>query len=149
MTKLGLSLKISVPKKQKTVSKSIVKIEATDKKGTVFIDEKGDYKVSISMNNDIYNPSLLIVPFTEKSFDIKGRVNVFSRKPDKKGRYTRYVRSEEKAKFFPGDPNNYVPFAPNWIVKGNLIRENTVLKFEFKSLITIKGYIIMIKDDDE
>lgn len=149
MTKLGLSLKISVPKKSKIISKNTIKIEAKNKKGVVFIDEDGEYKVSLSMENDDYNPSLLIVPFTEKSYELKGKINIFSRTTDKDGRYIRYIRSEEKARFFPGNPDIFVPFAPNWIVKGNLVREGLILKFDFISLVNIKGYNMIIHDDDE
>ena len=116
MSKLGLSLKISIPKKSKTISKSSIKIEAKNKKGRV------------------------ILPFTKNSYDLKGRKNVFTRIKDEFGRRTRYIRSEEKAKFHYGDSDRYIPFAPNWIVKGNIIKDNDVLKFDFIDLITIDGY---------
>ena len=44
MTKLGLSLKISVPKKKKTISKNTVKIEAKNKRGYVILENE-EYKV--------------------------------------------------------------------------------------------------------
>lgn len=149
MIKLGLSLKISIPKKQKTISKNTVKIEDKNKKGVVFIDENGEYKVSLFKDDDFYSSVSLIVPFTEKSYELKGKTSIFSRITDKDGRYIRYIRSEEKAKFFPGNPDVFVPFAPNWIVKGNLVREGLILKFDFISLVNIKGYNVMIHDDDE
>ena len=90
----------------------------------------------------------MILPFTKESFDLKGRVNVFSKTKDEHNRYVRYVRNSEQAKYFPGDPNVYVPFAPNWIVTGNIIKENLVLKFDFISLVTIKGYNVMIHGDE-
>lgn len=149
MTKLGLSLKISIPKKPKTTSKNTIKIEAKNKKGVVFIDEDGKYKVSLFKNDDFYSSVSLIVPFTEKSYDLRGKTSIFNKIPDKKGRYIRHIRTEEKSKFFPGNSDVFVPFAPNWIVKGNLVREGLILKFDFISLINIKGYNVMIHDDDE
>lgn len=147
MTKLNLSLKIAVPKKQKITSKPSTTIEAKNKKGCVFINENGEYRVSIVSENDkVYNN--MILPFTKESFDLKGRVNVFSRTKDEYNRYVRYVRNSEQAKYFPGDPNVYVPFAPNWIVTGNIVKENLVLKFDFISLVTIKGYNVMIHGDE-
>ena len=68
---------------------------------------------------------------------------------DKHGRRIRYIRSEANAKFIPGDPKRYIPFAPNWIVKGHIARENGILKFDFDNIITIKGYDIFINDEDE
>ena len=149
MTKLGLSLKISIPKKLKTISKNTVKIEAKNKKGVVFIDEDGKYKVSLFKNDDFYSSVSLIVPFTEKSYNLRGKTSIFNKIPDKKGRYIRHIRTEEKSKFFPGNPDVFVPFAPNWIVKGNLVKEGLILKFDFISLVNIKGYNVMIHDDDE
>lgn len=142
MTKVNLSFKINIPKKQKTCSKSSI-IESKNKKGCVFINENGEYRISIISEDDkLYNN--MILPFTKKSYELKGCTNIFSRTKDEHNNYVRYVRNEEKAKTFPGDPNKYVPFAPNWIVKGDIIKEDLVLKFDFKNLLTIKGYNIMI-----
>ena len=147
MTKLNISLKIAVPKKQKITSKPFITIEAKNKKGCVFINENREYRVSIVSENDkVYNN--MILPFTKESFDLKGRVNIFSKTKDEHNRYVRYVRNSEQAKYFPGDPNVYVPFAPNWIVTGNIVKENLVLKFDFISLVTIKGYNVMIHGDE-
>lgn len=148
MIKLGLSLKVSIPKKQKTISKNTVKIEAKNKKGVVFIDEDGEYKVSLFTEDGIHNSNASIVPFTEKSYELKGKTSIFNRTTDKDGRYIRHIRSEEKSKFFPGNPDIFVPFAPNWIVKGNLVREGLILKFDFISLVNIKGYNMIVHDED-
>ena len=140
MSKLGLSLKISIPKKKRNNNAEGIKLVEKNKKGKVFIDENNIYKIAISMKNDPDFPDLLVLPFTENSYNLKGRKNVFSRTKDEFGKRTRYIRSEEKAKFHYGDSNRYIPFAPNWIVKGNIIRDNGILKFDFIDLITIDGY---------
>ena len=141
MNKLSsLSLKITVPKNKRKNNSEGIKIVEKNKKGKVFIDEDNNYKISISMKNDPNFPDLLILPFTENSYNLKGRKYVFTRTKDEFGRRTRYIRSEEKAKFHYGDSNRYIPFAPNWIVKGNIIRDNGILKFNFIDLITIDGY---------
>ena len=146
MIKLGLSLKVSIPKKQKTISKNTVKIEAKNKKGVVFIDEDGEYKVSLINESDsIHNHTIL--PFTKRSYDLKGKTSIFTKTKGKYG-YTRYVRTEDKAKVFPGDSDIYVPFAPNWIVKGDIINDKGVLKFDFVELLTIKGYNNMTHEDE-
>ena len=144
MSKLGLSLKISVPK-SKTISKPSVKIEAKNKKGYVILENE-EYKVSLINESDgIHNHTIL--PFTKKSYDLKGKTSIFTKTKGKYG-YTRYVRTEDKAKVFPGDSDIYVPFAPNWIVKGDIINDKGVLKFDFIELLTIKGYTNMIKEDE-
>ena len=144
MSKLGLSLKISVPK-SKTIPKPSVKIEAKDKKGYVILEDE-EYKVSLINKSDgIHNSTIL--PFTKKSYDLKGKTSIFSKIKGKYG-YTRHVRTEDKAKVFPGDSDKYVPFAPNWMVKGNIINDKGILKFDFVELLTVKGYTNMIHEDE-
>lgn len=144
MSKLGLSLKISVPK-SKTIPKPSIKIEAKDKRGYVILEDE-EYKVLLANENyDIHNRKIL--PFTKRSYDLKGKTSIFSKTKGKYG-YTRHVRTEDKAKVFPGDSDKYVPFAPNWMVKGNIINDKGILKFDFVELLTIKGYTNMIQEDE-
>ena len=146
---LDLKIAVASPKKHKTRSYSGIKLIGKSKRGVVFQDEDGTYKVSISMENDTDYPDFLVIPFTERSYNIVGKTTVFAREVDKHGRRVRYIRSEENAKFMPGDPKRYIPFAPNWIVKGHIARENGILKFDFDDIITIKGYDIFINYEDE
>ena len=144
MSKLGLSLKISVPK-SKTIPKPSVKIETKNKRGYVILEDE-EYKVLlINESNNIHNRTIL--PFTKKSYDLKGKTSIFSKTKGKYG-YIRHIRTEDKAKVFPGDSDKYVPFAPNWMVKGNIINDKGILKFDFIELLTIKGYTNMIKEDE-
>ena len=144
MNKLGLSLKISVPK-SKPIPKPSIKIEAKDKRGYVILEGE-EYKVLLANENyDIHNRKIL--PFTKRSYDLKGKTSIFSKTKGKYG-YTRHVRTEDKAKVFPGDSDKYVPFAPNWMVKGNIINDKGILKFDFVELLTIKGYTNMIHEDE-
>ena len=144
MSKLGLSLKISVPK-SKTIPKPSVKIEAKDKRGYVILEGE-EYKVLlVNESYDIHNRKIL--PFTKRSYDLKGKTSIFSKTKGKYG-YTRHVRTEDKAKVFPGDSDKYVPFAPNWMVKGDIINDKGILKFDFIELLTIKGYNNMTHEDE-
>ena len=144
MSKLGLSLKISVPK-SKTIPKPSIKIEAKDKRGYVILEDE-EYKALLANeSNSIYNHKIL--PFTKRSYDLKGKTSIFSKIKGKYG-YTRHVRTEDKAKVFPGDSDKYVPFAPNWMVKGNIINDKGILKFDFIELLTVKGYTNMIHEDE-
>ena len=144
MSKLGLSLKISVPK-SKPIPKPSIKIEAKDKRGYVILEGE-EYKVLLANESDgIHNRKIL--PFTKRSYDLKGKTSIFTKTKTKYG-YTRYVRTEDKAKVFPGDSDIYVPFAPNWIVKGDIINDKGVLKFDFVELLTIKGYNNMTHEDE-
>lgn len=144
--------KVAVPKPKRNKTSDGIK-RTTNKivKGKVFQDEDGTYKISIDMRNDSTHPDLLILEFTERSYDLTGKTNVFSRTVDDKGRRTRYIRNEIHAKYMPGLPEQYIPFAPNWIVKGYIVKDNGTMKFDFKSLIGIDGYNIDVlhpEDDD-
>ena len=144
-----MPFKVAVPKPKRNKTSDGIK-RTTNKiaKGKVFQDEDGTYKVSISMENDPVHPDLLILDFTERSYDLTGKTNVFSRTVDKYGRRTRFIRSEINAKYMPGLPEQYIPFAPNWIVRGYIVRDNGITKFDFKSLVGIDGYIMDILDPE-
>lgn len=141
-------LKIAVPKPKRNKTSDGIK-RTTNKiiRGKVF-QEDGIYKVAIDMKNDQNYPDLLILEFTERSYDLVGRINVFSRTVDNKGRRTRFIRNPMNAKFMPGSPEQYIPFAPNWIVKGYIVRENNIFKFDFKGLVNIDGYAEIDYDDE-
>ena len=65
MSKLGLSLKISVPK-SKTIPKPSVKIEAKNKRGYVILEDE-EYKVLlINESYSIHNRTIL--PLTKSSY---------------------------------------------------------------------------------
>lgn len=142
--------KIAVPKTKPKHNTNDIK-RTTNKivKGTVFKEEDGTYKICMSMENDETHPDFRILSFTDRSFELKGKTNVFSRTTDKYGRYTRFIRNETDAKHMPGMPEKYVPFAPNWIVKGYIVKDNNIVKFDFKSLVGISGYDINDHDHDD
>ena len=144
-----IPFKVAVPKPKRNRTSDGIK-RTTNKivKGKVFQDEEGTYKVSISMDNDPVHPDLLILDFTERSYDLTDKTNVFSRTVDSKGRRIRFIRNPMNAKFMPGLPEQYIPFAPNWIVRGYIVRDNGIMKFDFKSLVGIDGYIMDILDPE-
>lgn len=136
-----MPFKVAVPKpKRNRTSDGIKRTTNKITKGKVFQDEDGTYKVSISMDNDPVHPDLRILDFTERSYDLACKTNVFSRTVDKHGRRTRFIRSEVHAKYMPGLPEQYIPFAPNWIVRGYIVNDNGTMKFDFKNLIGLDGY---------
>ena len=139
----SLSFKITVPKNK--VKESPNKIIEKNKKGKVFIDTDGNFKVLVSIDN---NPNMLKLSFTDKSYELKGKKYVFTRNLDKNGKRILYIRNKEKANYDYGDSGIYIPFAPNWIVLGNVIRENFILKFEFLELLNKEGYNILSKEDE-
>ena len=115
----------------------------------------GEYKIQLDVKLlkpniiDKGQPDILILNFTEESYELKGITSVFSREPDKRGRYTRYIRSEVNAKFMPGSQERYVPFCHNWVCSGYIVRRNGKLMFEFNECIAPQGYTVMEPEEDE
>lgn len=144
----SIQFKVAVPKpKRNRTSDGIKRISNKIVKGKVFQEEDGTYKVSITIDND---PDLLILDFTERSYDLTDKIDVFSRTVDSKGRRTRFIRNTINAKYMPGLPEQYIPFAPNWIVRGYIVKDNGIKKFDFKSLVGIDGYTmeVLCPEDD-
>ena len=146
-----MPFKVAVPKPKRNKTSDGIK-RTTNKivKGKVFQDENGTYKVSISMENDPVHPDLLVLDFTERSYDLTGKTNVFSRTVDSKGKRIRFIRNLINTKFMPGLPEQYIPFAPSWIVRGYIVKDNGTMKFDFKSLVGIDGYTmdVLHPEDD-
>lgn len=138
-----LALKIVIAKKTKTRN-SIVR-QGKICEGVVVRDDNGCYQVSISMKNNNTNPSLLYLNFTERSFDLKDKRIVY-KKEKENDRFVRIIRSKEHAKFFPGLPEQYIPFVTGCRVRGYIVRDNSILKFDFKELAEVKS-LILEKDE--
>ena len=138
MTIRLIPFKIAVPKSKKKVSE----VKRTSNKivqGKV-IKEDDIYKVTIDLKNDEHYPDLLVLEFTDRSFNLTNRLEVFSRNPDSNNRYIRFIRNAVYARFMPGLPEQYVPFAPNKIVKGYIVKEENKVRFDFKDLVYPEEY---------
>lgn len=146
MTKINLQNLSSfnfklIQKKVKKDNKKITKLV----KGECVKDNnvykiKIDSKILTNINSKY--PDLLYLDFTEESYNLKGVVSVFSKTADEKGRYTRYIRNESQCKFFPGSKDKLVPFCPNWICSGYIVRRNGKMMFDFNECIAPKGYAL-------
>ena len=145
-----MPFKVAVPKpKRNKTSDGVKRTSNKITKGKVFQDEDGTFKVAINMQNDETHPDLRVLEFTERSYDLTGKTNVFSRTVDKHGRRTRFIRNSVDAKFMPGLPEQYIPFAPNWIVRGYIVNDNGTMKFDFKSLVGVDGYTMDILNPED
>lgn len=132
----------------------------TDKRLTNLIKgicvKEGDiYKIAVDVKElkpniiDKGQPDLLVLEFTEESYNLKGVVSVFDRKPDEYGKYTRYIRNESQCKFFPGSKEKLVPFCKNWVCSGYIVKRNGKLLFDFHDCLNPRGYKSYINQDDD
>ena len=92
----------------------------------------------------------MIAMANDEIYELKDKLSVFTRTKDKHGRRTRIIRDVWRAKFHPGLPEQYIPFAKNWIVKGYIVKEGLTKMFDFKDLVGIQGYTMdVFHDEDE
>ena len=116
--------------------------------------ENDIYRISVNITElkpkyiDNKYPDILLLDFTEESYNLRGVIAVFERKPDNTGRYVRYIRNESQCKFFPGNPEVLVPFCNNWVCSGYIVKRDGKLMFDFKECIAPKGYNVIKIDDD-
>ncbi len=151
---LGFNSFKLIPKKRVIKHDGNKKLTSKLVKGVCIIID-GEFKIKLDITTlkpeiiDEGQPDILVLSFTEESYDIVGVSTVFNRVPDKNGRYTRYIRNETKAKFHPGDPSRYVPFCRNWVCSGHIVKRDGKLMFDFNECIAPQGYAVaQISDDD-
>lgn len=142
----GFKIKLAEPKR-KVYSSTIPKGKVVT---GIVIEEEGILKVSVDAKKDgngIKPPK--IYNFTPESYDLTGRQTVFLKKKDKSGRRVRIIRDKNTCKYMPGLPEQYVPFAPNWVVTGYVVKRDIQKFFDFKDLVGINGYVIQEHDEEE
>ena len=143
-----------VPKKRIIKNDGNKKLTPKLVKG-VCVKEGDDFKIQLDVRAlkpaliEKGQPDLLVLDFTEESYNIRGVASVFDRNPDKKGKYIRYIRNETSAKIMPGSPERYVPFCHNWVCSGYIVRRNGKLMFDFNDCIAPNGYGVFINEDED
>ena len=142
-----------IPKKRTITRDGNKKLTPKLIRGICF-KEGDDFKIQIDVKSlkpniiDKGQPDLLVLDFTEESYDLKGVISVFDRNPDKNGKYTRYIRNITNAKFMPGNTERYVPFCHNWVCSGYIVRRNSKMMFDFNECLHPQGYGTFIPEED-
>lgn len=132
------SFKFKPIKTAKKVSIGIKRISQITQ-GLVTV-KNGEYKCHVFADDNSTSSGDIILPFTERSFNLKGRETIFTRVYNDEDKKTRYIRTCLHSLTFPGDSKTFVPFGPNWIVKGYIVEQDEKKYFDFEDLITINGY---------
>ena len=102
--------------------------------------ENGVYTCHVFNDNQDSSSGDLKLRFTDKSYELKGRETIFDRVRYETDKKKRYIRTKIHAMSFPGSSDLYVPFAPNWIVKGYIVEIAGEKYFDFVDLVTLNGY---------
>lgn len=91
----------------------------------------------------------LTLEFTPESYDLDNLDRVFTRYGQGTKNYICLVRNESDKIFKKLDPERYVPFCHNWIVRVRIVRHNGIRYADFRGLVTINGHLYNVKHDDE
>ena len=93
-----------------------------------------EYKEHMIANTDASEISdkseNVTIPLTKESYDIKGVRVIFAKDSN-----IRIIRNETQLIFGNYDPNKYIPFKDNNIVRGWIVKINGVLQFKFRNVI--------------
>lgn len=142
----GLKISIKPLKANKTVREKAYTKVSRKTVGKVEV-ENGKFVVRVSafeVQRNIEKSSLpaqLVLPLTDKSFELEGREKVFSHSKGEHG-YVCYLRTKERANLFPGIPEQYTTVAPNWMCSGYVVRIKGKLYFDLGEAIAPEGTIV-------
>lgn len=94
----------------------------------------------------------VIRPFSPNSYDLKGRLIVFTKTKQQYGRIACIYRTKQEAEHFPGVDTQYTPFRKNWIYGGYIIMIEGKKYFDITETIgpdCIYNNLIGIEIDEE
>lgn len=78
---------------------------------------------------------LLVIPFTEDSFNLKGKTHIFLKEKDKRNHYICYIRDEFKAKLYPGSDTQFNSLVNGILVSGHVYRKDKQMYFKYENLL--------------
>lgn len=93
-------------------------------------DDNGEWKAYVDTKGIEGYKDLTILPFTDKSFELRKRINVFYHKKDKNNCWTRIIRTDVEAEFYPGNPETYCTLCENCVFSGHIVRLDGKLQFD-------------------
>lgn len=100
-------------------------------KAVVNVD--GNYNAIIE--GDQLSNSILTLPFTEASLDLKDKTHVFLKNKDKFGKHTIVIRTKEQCHCYPGLSTQYDAVKENLLIAGHIISKNGKMYFDYEDLV--------------
>lgn len=120
----------------------------------------GEFKAVINLDKkyirlkegDELSNEQLVLPFTEKSLDLRDKLYVWLKKKDKYGHNVCIIRDSFTAHLHPGIPTQYDVFKENILISGHIVRKDGKMYFNYEDLVAFnylnESYIIDINVDD-
>ena len=129
-----VGVKINVVKgvKKRVISKNFTVISRLCKAVVIKIDNS--YKAKILISGDECEPEYIIIPFTEDSYNLKGKEIIFSKERTDKG-YICNIRDIQTSIIYPGDSTKFIPFRENIVIVGNIVKQLGKMYFNYKGFM--------------
>lgn len=96
-------------------------------------DDKWEAHVNTKHLQD-YN-DVTVLPFSEETFNLKGKNDLFSKEPDKNGRYTRIILDNVDCTMSPETSSMWTTLRDRHVFKGKIIKVDNQLFFNIKEYI--------------
>lgn len=111
----------------------------------VVVKENGILKARIDTSPVEEISKLIIIPFTDRSFDLKGKTYVFYKNKDEHNHHVCRIRTTDQAELFPGLPTQYDALHENLLIAGYIVSKDGNLYFDYIDLVafseTNNGYL--------
>ena len=110
-----------VEKKKQRVSSAIKRKSNKKVYCKCKVTEEGKYYASFIEKDETGTIYDRVLPFSENSYNLKGKTIVFTKDAKAYGRIAAIYRTKEQAIHFPGTSEQYTPFKKNWIYGGYIV----------------------------
>lgn len=101
----------------------------------VCVKEDDEFKAHVNITSELEFPDTLVIPFTEDSYNLKGKTDIFTKVPDKNGKYTRICRTSVHAEQFPNLDELYTPFREMYVYSGYIVIVDGHHEFEVSNFV--------------
>lgn len=138
---IGLSFKAVETKKRKATSTKPHKLSKLIYAVCVKDEKSGEYRANIIV---VGNPhkTILNIPFSLDSYNLKGKEKVFSIKLDKQTKkHICYIRTAREAILSGEKSRTVTPFCEDWVYSGYLVRIGKLNYFQIKEAIWHKDFV--------
>lgn len=138
---IGLSFKPVETKKRKSTSTKPHKLSKLIYAVCVKDEKTGEFRASIVVVGDPHR-TILNIPFSPNSYNLKGKEKVFSIKLDKQTKkHICYIRSPREAVLSGETSKTVTAFCENWVYSGYLVRIAKQNYFDIKEAIWHKDFV--------
>ena len=101
-------------------------------------DEDGNWYAEVNTRGFEGYKDVTILPFSEESFRLKGRTDIFLKEKDNTGHFVHIVRDECQVRNYL-NPDIYCSLCENSIFKGHIIKDKDKIVFD---IISYVGHIV-------